>query len=237
MNNTVGKLCLEGGFPDGRRAVRVDGARLEWSWSVVVATNEGTLMTTVPATPPSNGALEERSLAIRWLTRIILMSLALVGSGAAWAGCPEVAIVSFTIAPGEVGSPVETVTVARRGEERTLTLTHKGFKAAARTETLPLEQEEFDKVWAIVIRDKLLEFEPEQRTGTAFDYGRRTLRTETCETPADRPRVHEARWTGPIENQNRVSPLVEKLARVARSHAKEVTLELFVPQGGATPPK
>jgi Domain of unknown function (DUF4214) len=41
------------------------------------------------------------------------------------------------------------VIVARRGAERTLSLTHQQPKEKPRTETVSLKPEEFDKVWAI----------------------------------------------------------------------------------------
>ena len=142
---------------------------------------------------------------------------------------PETAVVSYTSAPGEVGSSVETVTVVRRGADRTITLIHTGYKAKPQTETLPLPPEEFNKVWEIVIRDKLLEFVPKEEPGDACDYGDQLLRTEIREKPGDTPHVRENRWTRPLKNEEQLIPLVVALARLARTHGKTVKLELFVP--------
>jgi hypothetical protein len=182
-----------------------------------------------PIPSPCGNVLTGMPFSPRVVAMIILTALALGASGSASAEPPEMAVISYTIAPGEVGSPVETVTVARRGTKRTITLTHTGYKAKLQSETQSLTPEEFDKVWAIVTRDKLLEFTPEQRAGKAFDYGYRAIRTEIREAPVGPPQVRESRWTRPIENQDRVSPLIVKLAGLARSHEKTVKLELFVP--------
>ena len=154
---------------------------------------------------------------------------ALVTGQAHAAGPPETAVVSFTQAGGEVGSATETVTVARRGEVRTLTLTHKGFDKKTQTETVPLSAEDFDGIWSIVIARKLLDFTPREEPGEVFDFGTDTLRTETREKPEDKPRIREQSWSKPLMNQDRISPLLVALARLARDRGKTVKLDNFVP--------
>ena len=154
---------------------------------------------------------------------------ALVTGQAQAAGPPETAVVSFTLAGGEVGSPTETVTVARRGDARTMTLTHKGFDKKTHTETVPLSAEEFDGIWAVVTTQKLLEFTPREEPGEVFDFGTDTLRTETREKPDEKPRVREQSWSKPLVNQDRISPLLVALARLARDRGKTVKLDNFVP--------
>lgn len=173
----------------------------------------------VPGANASPGAI---------LTAALTMAALVTGQAQA-AGPPETAVVSFTLAGGEVGSATETVTVARRGKVRTLTLTHKGFDKKTHTETVPLSAEEFDAIWAIVTAQKLLEFIPKEEPGEVFDFGTDTLRTETREEPDDKPRIREQRWSKPLMNQERISPLLVALARLARDRGKTVKLDNFVP--------
>lgn len=163
-----------------------------------------------------------------FLTAALALAAIVTGSAAS-AAPPETAVVSFTIAGGEVGSPTETVTVARRGDGRTLTLTHKGFDKKVLKETVPLTAEEFDAIWAVVAARKLLEFKPEEEPGEVFDFGTDTLRTETREKAGDKPVVRERSWSKPLLNQDRVSPLLVAMARLARDKAKTVKLDNFVP--------
>jgi hypothetical protein len=163
------------------------------------------------------------------LLTVALALAALVTGTASEAEPPETAVVSVTLAGGEVGAPVETVTVARRGDMRTLTLSHKGFDKPLRTETVSLSADDFAGVWAVVTAQKLLEFTPKEEPGDVFDYGTDTLRTETREKPGDKPRVREQSWSRPLVNQDRISPLLVALARLARDRGKTVKLENFVP--------
>lgn len=173
--------------------------------------------------PPGVSSLFKRTAAM------LMVALSLGAGEPAGPKTPETAVVSYRLAPGEVGSSVESITVARRGAERTITLTQERPKQKPRTETLPLKPEEFDKVWSIVTGNKLLEFTPDEQPGDAPDYGDETLRTEVREKAGDPPRIRESRWDRPIRNESRLSPLVLELARLARARGKQVKLELFVP--------
>ena len=173
--------------------------------------------------PPRVSSLSHRVFAMLWI------AFSSAAGESARAEPSETAIVSYTMAPGEVGASVETVVVARRRTTRTLTLTQQRPEMKLKTETLPLSPEEFDKIWSIVIQDKLESFSPDEEPGDAFDYGEQVLRTETRPHPGDPPLVRESSWDSPLKNESRLSRLVVALAQLARKRGKDVKLELFVP--------
>ena len=161
------------------------------------------------------------------------MLFLLFGAGAS-ASCraddlPQVAVVSFTIAPGEPGAPTETLTVARRGGERTLTVHRNGpgLKPKEQEETVPLSDREFETVWEVVLRQKLTEFEPEENPKRVFDYGSRTLKIETAVDSKTATKVHKAVWKRPIKDSNRVDALVKILVKLSRKHSRKVKPEFF----------
>ncbi|MFO0909073.1 MAG: hypothetical protein U0794_12120 [Isosphaeraceae bacterium] len=142
-------------------------------------------------------------------------------------GGPTIAVVSYTITPGEEGSTSETVSVSRRDGKHSVTLVVKPSDQPARTETQPITASEFQAIWSIVIRDKLLAFQPMPVTGRVFDYGERILRFEVAEPPEKSPRTMVHRWIRPISNAQSIGPLFNALGTIAQKHGRMLTLMHF----------
>lgn len=136
--------------------------------------------------------------------------------------------IQVTVTPGKPGATSETVTVVRSDARCTLRVVRTDtFGKTVGEESVDLDPTEFTALWSIVKRNQLQSFKPQEEPGRVFDFGERRIRIETKPNQHSKLQVHEVCWQRPLENKNRLVPLMSRLAKLAHDRAKGVPLHYF----------
>jgi hypothetical protein len=142
---------------------------------------------------------------------------------------PYNATVCFRAVSGEPGGTRESVTVRKRHTLCTIEARVETPGRGAEHHTEEITHEEFARTWAIVVADRLAEFQPEPVEGRAVDFGQVALELswqDAADTPEHR---HEAAWGTPISNAQTLTPFLKELSALSTRHAGGIQLSLFPP--------
>jgi hypothetical protein len=159
----------------------------------------------------------------------LVAGILLFAAVVAWDGPPPRAKVVYTVASGESDAPPETTTLTWADGKGRLELKRPGFEGGPDvTDAADLTPQEFQALWALVVRHKLATLAPELSPGVAHDFGTRTLTVETASKPDMKADSHTAKWSRPLVNASGVAEYEKALGRLARAKLK-TTPPIFLP--------